>query len=57
VDSYRRFEIDRNSPDTADAMNITLVFMGNGTKSAATLVDQAILLEFASSVFSQASNP
>jgi len=57
VDGYRRFEIDRNSPGTADAINITLIFMGNGTKIATDLVDQALLLEFASTLFSQAVNP
>ncbi|MDR3577978.1 MAG: hypothetical protein P4L50_29285 [Anaerolineaceae bacterium] len=56
-DNYHRFEIDRNNPGTADAINMTLIFMGSGTKAATTLADQALLLEFANSVFSQAANP
>ncbi len=57
-ESYRRFEIDRTPPPgTADGFSTTLVFMGTGTKTATTLVDQALLLEFANSLFTQASNP
>jgi hypothetical protein len=58
MDSYRRFEIDRNPPPgTADGFTIAFVFMGNGTKTATTLVDQAVLLDYANSLFSQAANP
>ena len=58
VDSYGRFAIDRNPPPgTADGFSMTLSFMGSGKKAATTLVDQALLLEFANSVFSQAANP